>query len=74
MLTFKQIDALYWFVQLGSFEAAANKLNTSQSAKRVQELETAFDLDVFDRTHRSAKLTLKDEELSLRKGLAGTAR
>ena len=32
MITFKQIDALYWIAELGSFEAAANKLNMSQSA------------------------------------------
>jgi DNA-binding transcriptional LysR family regulator len=65
MLTFKQMEALYWIVQLGSFEAAASKLNASQSAisKRVQELESTFDLAVFDRTHRSARLTDKGEEL-----------
>ncbi|WOD17002.1 LysR family transcriptional regulator [Paraburkholderia kirstenboschensis] len=65
MLTFKQIEALYWIVQLGSFEGAASKLNASQSAisKRVQELESTFDLAVFDRTHRSARLTEKGEEL-----------
>lgn len=40
MLTFKQMEAVYWIVQLGSFEAAAAKLNASQSAisKRVLEL------------------------------------
>ncbi|RQT15429.1 LysR family transcriptional regulator [Burkholderia contaminans] len=65
MLTFKQMEALYWIVQLGSFEAAANRLNTTQSAvsKRIQELERAFDLTVFDRAHRSARLTDKGAEL-----------
>lgn len=29
MLTFKQMEAVYWIVQLGSFEAAANRLNTT---------------------------------------------
>ena len=64
MLTFKQMEALYWIVQLGSFEAAANRLNTTQSAvsKRIQELERAFDLTVFDRAHRSARLTEKGAE------------
>lgn len=59
MLTFKQMEALYWIVQLGSFDAAATRLNTTQSAisKRIQELERAFDLTVFDRAHRSARLT-----------------
>ncbi|ELW9450157.1 LysR family transcriptional regulator [Burkholderia cenocepacia] len=65
MLTFKQMEALYWIVQLGSFDAAATRLNTTQSAvsKRIQELERAFDLTVFDRAHRSARLTDKGAEL-----------
>ncbi|WP_186121000.1 LysR family transcriptional regulator [Burkholderia gladioli] len=65
MLTFKQMEALYWIVQLGSFEAAAARLNTTQSAvsKRIQELERAFDLTMFDRAHRSARLTDKGAEL-----------
>ncbi|CAM2162963.1 MULTISPECIES: LysR family transcriptional regulator [Burkholderia] len=64
MLTFKQMEALYWIVQLGSFEAAATRLNTTQSAisKRVQELERAFDMAVFDRANRSARLTEKGTE------------
>jgi DNA-binding transcriptional LysR family regulator len=67
MLTFKQVEALFWIVELGSFEAAANKLNTSQSAvsKRIQELESTFNLEVFDRNRRSARLTKKGQELFL---------
>lgn len=65
MITFKQIDALYWIAELGSFEAAANKLNMSQSAisKRIQELEETFDVQVFDRSKRNARLTEKGAEL-----------
>jgi DNA-binding transcriptional LysR family regulator len=65
MLTFKQMEALYWIVQLGSFELAASKLNASQSAisKRIHELESVFDFAMFDRTHRSARLTEKGNEL-----------
>jgi DNA-binding transcriptional LysR family regulator len=65
MLTFKQMEALYWIVQMGSFEAAASKLNTSQSAisKRIHELESTFDFPVFDRTSRTARLTEKGNEL-----------
>lgn len=65
MITFKQIDALYWIAELGSFEAAANKLNMSQSAisKRIQELEETFDVEVFDRSKRNARLTEKGGEL-----------
>jgi DNA-binding transcriptional LysR family regulator len=67
MLTFKQVEALYWIVELGSFQAAANKLSTTQSAvsKRIQELESTFDLEVFDRNRRSARLTKKGQELFL---------
>ena len=44
-LKIQQMEALYWIVQLGSFEAASSRLNTTQSAvsKRIQELERAFD-------------------------------
>ena len=44
MLTFKQIEALYWTVRLGTFAASAQKLHTTQSAitKRIQELEADF--------------------------------
>lgn len=52
MITFKQLEAIYWIVELGSFEAASLKLNMSQSAisKRVQGLEEAFDVPIFDRS------------------------
>ncbi|WP_338525305.1 LysR family transcriptional regulator [Pseudomonas batumici] len=65
MITFKQLEAIYWIVELGSFEAASLKLNMSQSAisKRVQELEDAFDVPIFDRSKRSARLTEKGTEL-----------
>lgn len=65
MMTFKQLEALYWIGELGSFALAANKLHTSQSAvsKRVHELETAFDTELFDRSQRSARLTDKGEEM-----------
>lgn len=65
MITFKQVEALYWIAELGSFGAAADKLNTTQSAisKRVSELELSFDMSIFDRTQRSARLTEKGAEL-----------
>jgi DNA-binding transcriptional LysR family regulator len=65
MITFKQIEALYWIAKLGSHEAAAEKLYMSQSAisKRILELEESFDIKIFDRTHRSARLTEKGQEL-----------
>lgn len=65
MMTFKQLEALYWIAQLGSFGLAAQKLHTSQSAvsKRVHELESVFDTELFDRSQRSARLTEKGEEM-----------
>jgi DNA-binding transcriptional LysR family regulator len=65
MLTFKQVEPLFWIVELGPFEATASKLNASQSAisKRIQELESTFNLEVFDRNRHSARLTAKGEEL-----------
>ncbi|MGE4528008.1 MAG: LysR family transcriptional regulator [Rhodospirillaceae bacterium] len=67
MITFKQMEALFWIAELGSFAAAANKLNTTQSAvsKRIQELETGFGIAIFDRSRRTARLTEKGEELLL---------
>jgi DNA-binding transcriptional LysR family regulator len=67
MFSFKQLEALYWIVQLGGFAAAARKLNTTQSAisKRVKELESTFDTELFDRDHRQARLSEKGEEMLL---------
>lgn len=50
-VTVKQMEALYWITNLGTFEKAALRLNTSQSAisKRVQELEGLTGITVFDR-------------------------
>jgi len=58
-LTFKQLDALFWVVKLKGFQAAADKLYTSQSAisKRIKELERLFDTPVFERTGHSVRLT-----------------
>ncbi|BAL24219.1 LysR family transcriptional regulator [Azoarcus sp. KH32C] len=67
MLTFKQLEAIYWVVQLGGFSQAAQKLHTTQSAvsKRVQELESLFETPLFDRSLRAARLTEKGEEMFL---------
>jgi DNA-binding transcriptional LysR family regulator len=65
MMTFKQLEAIYWVARLGSFAQAATKLHATQSAisKRVQELESLFDTPLFDRTLRTARLTDKGEEM-----------
>lgn len=65
MLTFKQIEALYWTVRLGSFSAAAERLHTGQSAitKRIQELESNFKTQLFDRSGARATLTSRGRDV-----------
>lgn len=65
-MTFKQLEALYWVVQLGSFTAAALKLHTVQSAitKRVQELESELGVSLFDRTDRNPQPTDRGWEVA----------
>lgn len=67
VMTFKQLEAIFWVVQLGGFAQAANRMHTTQSAvsKRVQELEALFGTPLFDRSLRSARLTEKGEEMYL---------
>jgi DNA-binding transcriptional LysR family regulator len=66
-MTFKQLEAFFWVVQLGGFARAADKLATTQSAvsKRVQELEDVVATQLFDRSQRAARLTEKGEEMFL---------
>lgn len=65
MITFKQMEALTWICKLGSFESAAEKLHMSQSAisKRIHEIESSFDIEIFDRSNRNARLTEQGREL-----------
>lgn len=67
MITFKQIEAFYWSAELGGFEAAAERLNTTQSAvsKRLQELESVLGFPLFDRSRRKAQLTGRGDDLRL---------
>ncbi|MDF3881626.1 LysR family transcriptional regulator [Cupriavidus basilensis] len=67
MVTFKQLEAIFWVVQAGGFAQAALRLHTTQSAvsKRVQELEQLFNTKLFDRGTRTARLTEKGEEMFL---------
>lgn len=65
MMTFKQLEAIYWVAKLGGFSQAAQKLHTTQSAvsKRVLELENAFGTPMFDRTLRASRLTERGEQM-----------
>lgn len=63
-LTYKQLEAVYWIVELNGFQAAAGRLHTTQSAisKRVQDLEASLGHKIFDRGGHAARLTTKGEE------------
>ncbi|HEY0294779.1 MAG TPA: LysR family transcriptional regulator [Bordetella sp.] len=65
MITFKQLEAIYWVTRAGGFAQAAQELHTTQSAisKRIQELERRFDTELFDRTSRNARLTPRGEQM-----------
>lgn len=64
-MNIKQIETFRWIVRLGSFAAAAARLNSTQSAVsiRIHELEESLGVKLFDRSHRTAKLTPKGQEL-----------
>ncbi len=65
MIDFKQIEAFVWIAELGSFRAAADKLNTTQPAisQRIASMESMMGARVFDRSTRGIKLTEKGQEL-----------
>ncbi|MGL1835099.1 LysR family transcriptional regulator [Rhodocyclaceae bacterium SMB388] len=62
----KQLEALYWADRLGTFQAAANRLHSTQSAisKRIAELEETLGQQLFDRSRRNAKLTPAGERVA----------
>lgn len=53
------LETFYWIVRLGTFHAAATRLNISQPAvsARIRELETSLGLELFDRVGRSVRPT-----------------
>jgi DNA-binding transcriptional LysR family regulator len=55
----RQIESFFWAARLGSFAAAAARLNATQStvSMRIQELENRLGTVLFDRTGRTARLT-----------------
>jgi len=64
-MNFRQLQTFIEIVRLGSFAAAASKLNATQStiSARVQELENDLGVILFDRTQRKAIVTAKGREL-----------
>lgn len=65
--TIKQLEAFHWAVKLGSFRAAGERLHITQStiSKRIAELEQIFDVKLFDRDYRQARLTQQGQCLAL---------
>lgn len=66
--TIKQLEAFCWTARLGSFQAAAAHLCTSQSAvaKRVTELESLLGAQLLDRSGRKSRLSVQGESLLAR--------
>lgn len=60
-----QIETFYWAARLGSFQAAADRLNTTQPgiSMRIRQLEHSLGVELFDRSGRTARLTPKGREL-----------
>lgn len=55
----RNLDTFYWIASLGSFRAAADKLNLSQPAvsARIQVLERDLGVEVFERELKKSELT-----------------
>ncbi len=64
-MNMKQLETFAWTVRLGSFSAAARKLNSSQPAvsMRIQELEKNLSIDLFENPRRATRLTPGGREL-----------
>ncbi len=59
MLDFRSIETFLWVVKLGSFRAAAQRLNTTQPAisQRIAQLEREMGVKLLNRDHRVASPT-----------------
>lgn len=64
-ITLKQIEAFYWISELGSFSAAAVRLNATQPAisNRMRDFEDALGAQLFDAASRLPRVTPKGREV-----------
>ncbi len=64
-MNLRQIETFYWAAKLGSFSAAAERMNATQStvSMRILEIERYFGVALFDRVQRTARLTPKGRDL-----------
>ena len=65
MIELRNIETFFWVATLGSFRAAAEKLNTTQPAisQRIALLESDLSVRLFERGARGVELTAKGREL-----------
>lgn len=65
MTTFKQLEAFVAIAEIGSFDGAARQLDIAQSAvsRHIKEFEGSFGYPLFDRSGRTARLTLEGAEV-----------
>ncbi len=65
MTTFRELEAFVAVVDQGSFDKAAQCLGTSQSniSRHINGFEASFDQPLFDRSLRSARLTMEGQEV-----------
>jgi DNA-binding transcriptional LysR family regulator len=65
MTTFRELEALVAVADMGSFDRAALRLETSQSAvsRLIKEFEGGFRRPLFDREGRSTRLTMEGQEV-----------
>jgi DNA-binding transcriptional LysR family regulator len=63
-MNLRQVETFYWAAKLGSFSAAAERMNATQStvSMRIQEIERDLGVALFDRVQRTARLTPKGRE------------
>jgi DNA-binding transcriptional LysR family regulator len=64
-MNIRQLETFYWIAKLGTFNAAAERLHTSQAnvSARIRELEQDLAIVLFDRIGRHVQVTIKGREL-----------
>lgn len=64
-LAIYHLETLLWIARLGTFRAAAERLNTTQPAisARVREIESQLGIEVFRREGRGVTLTARGRQL-----------
>ena len=64
-MNLKRLETFYWVTRLGSFSAAAARLNTTQPAvsARIRQLERSLGVTLFEGNTRNMRLTFHGREL-----------